>query len=131
MRKKCERCSNLTIVTPERRQWLWLFRYYNPAYIYLFKVNNRNTRKTVKKVTVRRLSGVFDIKFQHIAHPFPVSSLLTVSKYLFAVNQHLLKSNLLLAKDNNKISGTCNFVLNFSKIFWPKTILMIAISATR
>ena len=33
----------------------------NPANIYLFKVNNRNTR---------RRSGVFIVTFEHISHPF-------------------------------------------------------------
>ena len=62
----------------------------NPANIYLFKVNNRNTRQgrqICSKVTIktserrqRRDSGVFIVNFEHIAHLFLVFLLLTLNK---------------------------------------------------
>ena len=47
-----------------------------PANIYLFKVNNRNTRKrreicsklTIKTPKRRQHSGVFIVNFEHILH---------------------------------------------------------------
>ena len=61
-----------------------------PANIYLFKVNNRNTRKkceicnkkfTIKKPQRRqwRHSGVF-VNFEHISHLFPVLLLYTLDE---------------------------------------------------
>ena len=69
-----------------------------PATIYLFKVNNRKTRKrcvlcsksTIKtpegsqKLTIkkpeRRRSGVFIVNIEHISHLFLVFLLLTLNK---------------------------------------------------
>ena len=47
-----------------------------PANIYLFKVNNRNSRK---RCDIRR-SGVFIVNFEHILHLFLVFLSLTVNK---------------------------------------------------
>ena len=59
--------------------WEKLFNIFSenyPANIYLFKVNNRNTRKlTIKKRPWRR-SGVFTVNFEHISHLFIVFLLL-------------------------------------------------------
>ena len=62
----------------------------NPATIYLFKVNNRNIRKTCKicsessiKTPERRHrhhSGDFTVNFEHISHLFLVLLLLWTSK---------------------------------------------------
>ena len=49
------------------------FQNYYPANIYLFKVNNRNTRK-------RTTSGIFIINFEHTSHLFLVFLLLTLNK---------------------------------------------------
>ena len=64
--------------------------HYCPANIYLFKVNNRNTRKrceictklTIKKTEQRqrRDSGVFNVDFEHIPHLLPAFLLLTLNK---------------------------------------------------
>ena len=64
----------------------------HPANIYLFKVNNRNTRKrseicsklTTKTPTRRqwRRSGVFTVNFEHILHLFVVFLLLTLNTQL-------------------------------------------------
>ena len=50
---------------------------FNPAGIYLLKVNNRNTRKICEicsnltiKTPERRRSGVFIGNFEHISHLF-------------------------------------------------------------
>ena len=61
--------------------------------IYLFKINNRNTRRrceTCLKLTLeirerRQLyrSGVLIVSFQHISHLFLELLLLTLSIYLF------------------------------------------------
>ena len=57
-----------------------------PAKIYLFKVNNRNSRKMCKicsKLTIKtpeRRSGVFIVNFEHISHFFLLFLLLTLSK---------------------------------------------------
>ena len=58
-----------------------------PANIYLFKVNNRNTRKRCEicsKLTIktpeRRRFGVFFANFEHISHFFLVFLLLTLNK---------------------------------------------------
>ena len=61
-----------------------------PANIYLFKVNNKNSRKRCEifsKLTIktpqrrqRRRSGVFIVNFENISHLFLVFPLLTLSK---------------------------------------------------
>ena len=68
----------------------------NPAYIYLFKVNNRNTRKRWEissKLTIKtperhhwRRSGFFIVNFEHISHLFQVFLLLTLNKEMLAGN---------------------------------------------
>ena len=75
-----------------------------PTYIYLFKVNNRNTRKKCEifsKLTIktperhqRRRSGVFIVNFENISHFFLVFLLLTLNKQMldgFPVENDLLK----------------------------------------
>ena len=56
------------------------------AHIYLFKVNNRNTRKrceTCSKLTIKKpetgRAGVFIVNFEHISHYF-LFLLLTLNK---------------------------------------------------
>ena len=66
------------------------FETHNPANIWLFKVNNRNTRKRCEvcsKLTVKtperrhwRRSGVFIVNFNHISHFFLEFLLLTLNK---------------------------------------------------
>ena len=61
-----------------------------PAGIYLFKVNNRNTRtrcEICSKLTIKtperrhwRRSGVFIVNFEHISHLVLVFLLLTLSR---------------------------------------------------
>ena len=60
-----------------------------PTNIYLFKVKNRNIRKSeiCSKLTIKTLallhsphSGVFIVNFEHISHPFLVFLLLTLDK---------------------------------------------------
>ena len=63
---------------------------YIPAGIYLFKVNNRNTRtrcEICSKLTINtperrqwRRSGVFIVNFEHISHLVLVFLLLTLSR---------------------------------------------------
>ena len=55
--------------------------------IYLFKVNNRNTRKRCEicskltiKILERRHSSIFIVNFEHISHLFLVLLLLTLIK---------------------------------------------------
>ena len=62
----------------------------NPAGIYFFKVNNRNTRtrcEICSKLTINtperhqwRRSGVFIVNFEHISHLVLVFLLLTLSR---------------------------------------------------
>ena len=58
----------------------------NPAGIYLFKVNNRNTRtrcEICSKLTLQIAelhSGVFVVKFEHIPHLVLVFLLLTLNR---------------------------------------------------
>ena len=83
------------------RKTYGFWSYVNPfhsAGIYLFKVNNRNTRtrcKIFSKLTIKtpercnsRRSAVFIIKFEHIPHLFLIFLLLTLIKgsvrYIFA-----------------------------------------------
>ena len=71
----------------------------HPANVYLFKVNNRNTRKRCEicsKLTIKttershwRRSGVFIVNFEHIAHFFLMFLLLNLSKQMLA--GHILK----------------------------------------
>ena len=63
----------------------------SPANIYLFKVNNRSTRKRCEicskstiKTSERRHSGVFIVNFEHISPHFLLFLLLTLNKYLLA-----------------------------------------------
>ena len=66
----------------------------SPANIYLFKVNNRSTRKRCEicsKSTIKtserrhwRHSGVFIVNFEHISPHFLLFLLLTLNKYLLA-----------------------------------------------
>ena len=63
---------------------------YYPANIYLFKVNNRNSRKKCgicSKLTIKtperrhwRRSDVFIVNFEHISHLFLVFLLFTLNK---------------------------------------------------
>ena len=67
-----------------------IFEVNHPAGIYLFKVNNRNTRarcEICSKLTINtperrqwRRSGVFIVNFKHISHLFLVFLLLTLSR---------------------------------------------------
>ena len=69
---------------------------FNPAHIYLFKVNNRNfnircglySKLTIKTPERRqwRRSGVFAVNFEHISNLFLVFLLLTLNKYMLAGN---------------------------------------------
>ena len=63
--------------------------HHNPANIYLFKVNNRDTRRfeICLKLTITALeqrqwrrSGVFIVNFEHISHIFLVFLLLALNK---------------------------------------------------
>ena len=64
-----------------------------PAYIHLFKVNNRNTRKRCEicwKLTIKtslqcqwRHSGIFIVNFEHISSLLLVLLLLMLNKKLF------------------------------------------------
>ena len=66
----------------------------DPANIYLFKVNNKNTRKRCEicsKLTIKtperrqwRRSGVFIVNFEHISHLVLVFLLLTSNKLMLA-----------------------------------------------
>ena len=66
-----------------------IFCLYNPAGIYLPKVNNRNTRtrcEVCSKLTIKipeprqwRLSGIFIVNFEHISHLVLVFLLLTLN----------------------------------------------------
>ena len=66
----------------------------NLANIYLFKVNNRNTRKRCEicsKLTIKiseryhwHESGVFTVNFRYISHLFLLFLLLTLNMHLFA-----------------------------------------------
>ena len=70
------------------------FSNHNPANIYLFKVNNWNTRKKCKtcwKLAIKRPErrywrsfGVFIVNFEHISHLFLVPLLLTLDMQMFA-----------------------------------------------
>ena len=58
-----------------------------PTNIYLFKVNNRNTRKRCKiclkltiKTSKRRQTGVFIVNFEHVSHLSLAFLLLTWNK---------------------------------------------------
>ena len=70
------------VVIPLYIELLW-----NPANLYLFKFNNRTTRKGCEmysKLTIkppeRRRSGVFIVKFKHISQLFLVFLLLNLNK---------------------------------------------------
>ena len=72
-----------------RLRYFHIFFSVVPANIYLFKVNNRNTRKSCEicsqlpiKTPERhwRRSGLFIVNFDHTSHLFPVFLLLTLSK---------------------------------------------------
>ena len=89
------KCKKLTIKTPERRCFgvfivnfehltllLLVFPLFTlsfalyPANIYLFKINNRNTRKRYRW----RRSGVIVVNFEHISRFFLAFLLLTLSQ---------------------------------------------------
>ena len=69
-----------------------IFEICHSANIYLFKVNNRSTRKgweVCSELTMEtserchwRRSGVFSVNFEHISHPFLVFILLAMNKYM-------------------------------------------------
>ena len=76
--------------TDDKLKFNWLCENSIPASIYLFKVNNRNTRKRCEicsKLTIKtperrhwRHSGAFTVNFEHISHLFLVFPLLTLKK---------------------------------------------------
>ena len=62
--------------------------------MYLFKFNNRNTRKKYEiysKLTIKLT--IFIVDFEHISHLFAVFLLLSLSIYLFAQNKIKLSFN--------------------------------------
>ena len=71
-----------------------MFSGHIPANIYLFKVNNKNTRRRCEicsKLTLKtpewrqwHRSGVFIINFEHLSHLFLVFLLLTLNKQMLA-----------------------------------------------
>ena len=73
-----------------------------PVNMYLFKVNNSNTRKrcdTYLKITIkarerchRSLSGIFFVDFEIITHPFLMLLLLTLNKQMFTSRYFPAKS---------------------------------------
>ena len=73
----------------------------DPTIIYLFKVNNRSTRKRYEiclKLTIKatkrhhwRPSGVFIVNFEHISHLFLVFLLLTLTKKMLAGEVFVLR----------------------------------------
>ena len=84
------------VITSSRELKCFLFFMFNPAGIYLLKVNNRNTRarykicsKLITKTPERRRRrpGVFIVNFEHISHLILVFLLLTLNKYLPAERQ--------------------------------------------
>ena len=85
------RWSLLLCLQKRSKQWNVCLRFYSiPAGIYLFKVNNRNTRtrrEICSKLTINtperrqwRRSGVFIVNFEHISHLVLVFLLLTLSR---------------------------------------------------
>ena len=65
----------------------------NPAYIYLFKINNKNTKKIY--------SDVFIVNFEHILHFFLRFLLLTL------IRKCWLESNAVLCMNNFLLTITC------------------------
>ena len=71
----------------------------NPVSIYMFKVNNKNTKtrcEIFSKLTVRTLeryhwrrSGVFIVNFEHISHLVLVFPLLTLIKEIRSVERRV------------------------------------------
>ena len=86
---------NIEYYSTKKLKFCFLFFSYciaiNPTNIYLFKVNNRNTKKSeiCSKLTiehqndVRRLFGVFIANFEHISHLFLVFPIVVISKRYF------------------------------------------------
>ena len=68
----------------------------NPTNIFLFKVNNRNSKKRCKiylKLTIKtpewrqwRCSGVFVVNFEHISQLFLLFLLLNLNRYMLTGN---------------------------------------------
>ena len=85
----------------------------NPFGIYLFKVNNRNTRtrcEICSKLTIKtserhhwRRSGVFIVNFEHILHLVVVFLLLTLNRQMPTGN--LRKYVKYVKRDGNQIGG--------------------------
>ena len=93
--------------------------------ICLFKVNNRNTRKSgeiFSKLTIKtpewrqwRRSALFIFNFEHISHFFLVSRLLTLKKYMFA-------------RQVFSRPGISSFVLNETKVkIWMKLLFFVVV----
>ena len=55
-----------------------------PANIYLFKVNNRNTKKRCEFYSNSIRSAVYIVNFEHIPHLFLVFLFLILNKYMLA-----------------------------------------------
>ena len=90
--KKCI-LNNPVRIKPGVFWWICKISDHNPADIYSFKVNNRNTRKRCEicsKLIIKtsewrhwchwRPSGVFIVNFEHISHLFLVFQLLALNK---------------------------------------------------
>ena len=89
--RKC--CTEFVLIVFKVNNGKTKTKKFFPASIYLFNVNNRNSRKryeicsklTTKKSQWRRCrSGVFIINFEHISHLFLEFLLLTLNKYMLA-----------------------------------------------
>ena len=101
----------------------------NPTNMYLFKVNNRNTRKKWHMFKVNnkwRRSGLFIVNFEHISCIFSVCLLLTLNKQMLAGKACLWYSyySLLTIEKNisefiwiSRFRGWCKFL----PISWRST----------
>ena len=96
-------CSRLTATILRWSQWCYsraftvITCYTVSANIYLFKINNRNTKKMLGnmfKVNDKRYVSI--VSTEHILYPFPVFLLLTSNKYVCWVVLSLSKMNIIL-----------------------------------
>ena len=90
---------------------------YFPANIYVFKVNNGNTRKRCEissQLTMKtpeqhqwHCSGFFIVNFKHISHRFLEFTLLTLHKYMLTCyslrKRYFNLANIILNRSNNSV----------------------------
>ena len=90
-------------------QSLKLTQIFSPVNKYMFRVNDRNTKKICSWSTIqtpeRRYSSVFIVKFEFISYIFYVFLIMTLNMYLFEKRKDSLETRVELAVVSSSVES--------------------------